>query len=64
METLKRSTDKITEQEISEIFVNIEYLRTLTRGVLQSLEERMFIWEEDGQDHLGDILAMWVSTLV
>lgn len=60
MEPLRRNTDKITEQEISEIFMNIEYIRTLTRGLLAALEERLYLWEEDGQDHLGDILGFWV----
>jgi hypothetical protein len=58
------NTEKITEQEVKEIFVNIEDIRKFTRDVLTCLEERMFVWEEDGQDHIGDILYSWVRRFI
>lgn len=63
LEPLRKDEKNATEAEIQEIFGNVQDIRVLTREVLDHIEERLWVWEEDGQDHIGDILVYWVIIL-
>lgn len=47
----------ISEIEVNEIFMGIEEILSISDKLLAHLEERFYTWDEDGQDHLGDIFS-------
>lgn len=44
------------------MFLNVEALLAVNQKFCLYLEERLSHWEEEGQDHLGDLLTKMVSS--
>lgn len=58
-----RASDKMEETEIVTLFGPIERLYRVAKLFLRQLEERFYVWEEAGQDHIGDLFRDWVHSL-
>jgi hypothetical protein len=52
---------RLDEEDVNEIFGNIEQLFRLNKALYEELEKRMEQWET--YPHLGDIFKVWVWSL-
>lgn len=55
-----QNREKKEKESLSEFFINIEEVLSSNLEFYATLFERMEHWEENGQDHLGDIFAKYV----